>query len=86
MRIHVLDSTRFENTDDLLTEILSRSENGSIDALVLVDPELEIEAFIRKLEDLGIMIHPVIGNQMPTFCDRPSIIDLMLGFTRCVQL
>ena len=79
MRIHVLDSTRFEDTDDLLTEILSRSENGSIDALVLIDPELEIEAFIKKLEDLGIMIHPVVGNQMPTFCDRPSIIDLMLG-------
>lgn len=79
MRIHVLDSTRFEDTDDLLTEVLSRREQAPINLLVLVEPELDCESLIGKLRDLGILTRLIVGNQISPFCVRPSIIDMMLG-------
>lgn len=79
MRIHVLDSTHFSDTDDLLTEVLSRREQAPIDVLVLVEPELDCESLIRELRDLGILTQLIVGNQMSPFCERPSIIDMMLG-------
>ncbi len=79
MRIHVLDSTRFADTDDLFTEVLSRIEQAPINLLVLVEPKLDCESLIGKLRDLGILTRLIVGDQTSPFCKRPSIIDLMLG-------
>lgn len=79
VRIHVLDNARFADTDDLLTEVLSRREQAPITMLVLVEPELDCESLIRELRNLGVTTQLVVGNQTAPFCERPSIIDMMLG-------
>ena len=79
MRVHVLDSTLFKEEDDLLTEILSRSDEGAIDALVLIGINSNRRSINSKLKELDIATQCVFGNRMDIFLDRPSVIDFTLG-------